>query len=501
MHFYRQILYFISAVILVTLVIQVYYNIKQYDAGKQSLHREVQIATDQALDNYYIDLADKNTIGFAMDQSDPIAKRKLDSLLKRIDMSSQGKKGFDSLDSENISEVKVFAGSRITHMDTFFDNIKVSKKDKKQALRHFLNGTVNDSLNDLAKLTSRIIVAITTDTLNVQELTPYIKKELMQRNISLPFAFTFKNKSGNEQVYNGELNNADSNPVTSRSAYLPKKSSFTLYYDKITPIVLKRSLLPISLSAVLIAAVIGCLLFLLKIINKQKQLAELKNDLISNITHEFKTPIATIGVALEGIENFNKKNNPKKTKSYVRTSSVQLEKLNLMVEKLLETETLDSNELELKKEEIELIRMLQNLIKRHKSLAPDKDFYFESFPDSRQLKHENKVIEADALYLENALNNILDNAVKYGGNQIKVILKTENRHMIIKITDSGNKLTPSQTKQIFDKFYRVPKGNIHDVKGFGIGLYFTKKIIEKHGGSVEVDINKETTFTIILPNG
>jgi len=494
MYLYKQLLYFISAVIIITLAIQVYTNFQQFQAGKQRLHSEMQMATDQALDNYYIDLAEKNTVGFAMDQSDPKTQKKLDSLLKRIDISNQGKKGFDSLDTDNITDIKVFAGSRITQMDTFFDNIKVSKKDKKQALRHFLNGNVNDSLNDLAKLTSRIIIAITTDTLNLKELSPYIKEELLQRNILLPFGFVFKNNSGDKQIYNAELNRTGSYPLISRSAYLPKKSSFILYYNEITPIILKRSLLPITLSAILIAAVIGCLLFLLRIINKQKQLSELKNDLISNITHEFKTPISVIHVALEGMENFNKENDPQKNRNYLNTSKEQLSRLNVMVEKLLETALLEGNKIKLDKSYFYIDEVLNRLILKYQDLETAKNISFSKIGTSFQFY-------GDSFHIENALNNILDNAVKYGGNYISVSIVDQKGLLQIEIKDDGNSLTQEQTKHIFEKFYRVPKGNTHDVKGYGIGLYYTKNIIEKHEGTIEVFIKQGTIFKISLPHG
>ena len=494
MNRYKSILYFISAVILATLVIQVYYNMRAYDAGKRRLWHEVQISTDQALDNYYLDLSEKNTIGFSVKGDSTFPKYKLDSILKRIDVSSKGMKGLDSLNPDKISELRVFKGSQVKNMDTLYKRIKVQSSKKREAINHFFNAKPGDSLNDLAKLTSRIIIAITTDTLNLKTLTPYIAAQLKSRDIPVRFGYVFKNNSDDRQVYNPKIDTTTSYSIISRSPYLPKRSMFTLYYDQVAPILLRRGLLSISLSAILIGSVIACLLFLLKIINRQKQLAELKNDLISNITHEFKTPIATIGVALEGIENFNAQNDPAKTKNYVRTSTAQLEKLNLMVEKLLETATLDSSDVQLKKEPIDMLVLLQNLINKHRSLAPQKGFLLNGFG-------QNLILSADPFYLENALNNILDNAVKYGGDQINVSLTAENRTVLIKISDNGKTLTPAQARQVFEKFYRVPKGNTHDVKGFGIGLYYTKKIIEKHGGSVEVSTNEGTTFKIILPNG
>ncbi len=135
------------------------------------------------------------------------------------------------------------------------------------------------------------------------------------------------------------------------------------------------------------------------------------------------------------------------------------------------------------------------LISKYTIQFPDKTF-------KSNIQLESLVVNADIFHIENALNNILDNAVKYGGNLISIELKAQKTNFDILVSDNGNSLTNENKDQIFDKFYRVPKGNTHDVKGFGIGLYYTKSIIEKHNGLIALDLNKNlTTFKITLPNG
>ncbi|WP_455169637.1 sensor histidine kinase, partial [Aegicerativicinus sediminis] len=231
------------------------------------------------------------------------------------------------------------------------------------------------------------------------------------------------------------------------------------------------------------------------IIKHQKQLAEIKNDLISNITHEFKTPIATISAAIEGIKNFNSENDPEKTGRYLDMSYQQLGKLNVMVEKLLETATLDSDKLTLELEPVNLNILLESLIRQHQLGQVEKQF-------SAQIPSEQIVINADPFHIENAIGNIIDNAVKYGGNKIEIHLSKNERNTVIEISDSGTRLTPQQMNAIFEKFYRVGEGNVHNVKGFGIGLYYTKKIIEKHHGTIDATQgNGKTIFRINLPHG
>ena len=176
-------------------------------------------------------------------------------------------------------------------------------------------------------------------------------------------------------------------------------------------------------------------------------------------------------------------------------SSQQLEKLNLMVEKLLETATLDSNNLELNTETIDVVTLLNDLSRRYKIQYPEKEF-------NTSLKFEHLETKVDSFHFENALNNILDNAVKYGGDIISIDLIPKEKNFEILISDNGNTLSKANKDRIFEKFYRVPKGNTHDVKGFGIGLYYTKSIVEKHGGSIDINLSKDlTTFKITVPNG
>ena len=241
-------------------------------------------------------------------------------------------------------------------------------------------------------------------------------------------------------------------------------------------------------------AVISCLFYLLKIIRDQKQLAEVKNDLISNITHEFKTPISTIGVAIESIKNFDVINDKEKTKNYLDISTGQLSKLTLMVEKLLETATLDSESLNLNIEPLDVTNLIESIVKKHQ-FATTKEIRFKN-PEKEIL------INADPFHFDNAINNILDNAVKYGGNKINITIEQTTSEVNISILDNGTSLSAANKSKIFEKFYRVPKGNTHDVKGFGIGLYYSKKIIEKHKGKLDLDLKKDSTiFKISIPNG
>src|SRR5690606_10444293 len=318
--------------------------------------------------------------------------------------------------------------------------------------------------------------------------------QLKQKQISPHYSIKhFKNDS---LIYtsNADLNTNDLMSVNSKSTYLKPKEQVVLEFENPLKDALKLSFSGILISFFLAAAIISCLFYLLHIIKQQKQLAEMKNDLISNLTHEFKTPIATISVALEGLRNFNALDDQVKTQNYLSISNHQLGKLNEMVEKLLETATLDSDHLELQKEEINLPELLQQLVDKHHLQDDSKKIDF-------QLNPKVLLIFADPFHFENALNNIIDNAMKYGGEKISIAIDQTSSETTISISDTGTTLKSINKEKLFEKFYRVPKGNTHDVKGFGIGLYYAKKIIEKHGGTIVLNFNNNlTTFKIHFLN-
>ncbi|WP_179354206.1 sensor histidine kinase [Winogradskyella vidalii] len=504
---YRWILYTIVVVIMATIVIQVYWNYKNYQTNKQQLINDVQISLDKAVDDYYTALAERTTIGVFLEgdeQKNAFEEGgQLENFLKNINETNKEFKNLDSLDVNSIKGITILRGMEA---DSMF-----KQKDKKQNSLSIDDFKLKiDSLKDENKdvnfknaefLTSKVMISINNDTLDIKAVETLVSKELERKNIDVDFYLDYKDIERDIDYFaaNGSFPVFDSNHMSddylqtdTKSRFLPKGTFLTILFTNTTKVILFRILGGILISALLVIAVISCLFYLLKIIKHQKQLAEVKNDLISNITHEFKTPIATISAALESINNFNAIDDKAKTKKYLSMSSEQLGKLNTMVEKLLETATLDSENLELNKEHFDIVELLQSLINSYKMQFPNRTF-------TTNIKPKNATINADKFHIENALNNILDNAVKYGGDKISIELLSKTNHLEILISDTGNTLTKAHKTQIFDKFYRVPKGNTHNIKGFGIGLYYTKTIIEKHKGSIALDLNKNlTTFKITL---
>ncbi|WP_299889034.1 ATP-binding protein [uncultured Lacinutrix sp.] len=496
---FRWVLYFIILVIISTITIQVYWNYKNYQINKQQLINDVQVSLDNSIDTYYENLAKQNTMGFVINGNSQAnffeEGGEFSSIINGLKIDENGLEKVDSISRNLPKGITIIRGfeadslNKEIHNNNHFFKLD-SIKNQIESSKFKSNNTQKP---DFEFLTSKVVLSITNDTLKLKDIDSLLQLELNRKALNLDYSLTFNHPNKDIQIFNALPEENKGLSTSSKSLFLPENSILNVHFKNETKLILKRILSGILLSTLLVLAVISCLFYLLNIINKQKQLAEVKNDLISNITHEFKTPIATIGVALESIKDFNVIDDKEKTKKYLNLSTNQLSKLNVMVEKLLETATLDSDNLELNKENINISQLLNLQVEKHQMQTQEKELSFSTSPD-------DIIAKIDGFHFENAINNIIDNAVKYGGDSIKVNISKKENIVEIAISDTGNSLTQEQSNQIFEKFYRVPKGNTHDIKGFGIGLYYTKKIIEKHGGTISVDLSNNTIFNITIPN-
>ncbi|MCI2109135.1 MAG: HAMP domain-containing histidine kinase [Bacteroidales bacterium] len=258
----------------------------------------------------------------------------------------------------------------------------------------------------------------------------------------------------------------------------------------------------IEMSGVIAASLILFLMlafsfwFLIHAMLKQKSLEEMKSDFTNNITHELKTPVAVAYAANDALLNFEAGNDPAKRREYLEISQSQLKKLEGMIEQILSMSMESRKTFELRKEDIPLKPLLQNLADQHR-LSTEKpcEIHIES--------EDALVIHADRFHFGNVISNLIDNAIKYSGDAVIIIIraKTTSGGVEISVKDNGIGIAPDKQKHIFDKFYRVPTGDIHDVKGYGLGLYYAKTMVEKHGGTISVSstLGKGSEFRIFIP--
>ena len=501
---YKWILNIIIVVILATIGIQGYWNYKNYLTNKRQLINDVQISLDNAIDTYYSNLAEKTTYKFSFNEGG-INENIIvngDTIYDRLFQDINIIQKDTTLDSLRIEEMDHVAIFQTLEKDTLLitDDNGMIITEEWIGDRKMLKAIKSTGLDSLSKknfelLTAKVMLRITNDTINIKRISALLEDELKRKNIEVYYDLLIVNSIGETMLANHKGSAIEDLTVESISSFLPYDSKLKMHFTNIAKTIFKRIFTGILISTLLVLVVISCLFYLLKIIKHQKQLSEVKNDLISNITHEFKTPISTISVALESIKNFNEVEHNERTIRYLDMSTNQLSKLNVMVEKLLETATLDSDSLVLNKEEINISELLKTINEKFQGSNQSKELKFVS--SSNEI-----LVNIDVFHFENAINNIVDNAVKYGGDKIIVTLTATSNNVLINISDSGTSLEKQHKEKLFEQFYRVPKGNRHDVKGFGIGLYYTKKIIEKHNGIIQLELERETTiFKIVLQNG
>ena len=233
------------------------------------------------------------------------------------------------------------------------------------------------------------------------------------------------------------------------------------------------------------------------VILRQKQLSELQRDFINNMTHEFKTPISTINISTDVFLKNEQIINDPRLYRYAGIIKEQVMRLNTQVEKVLQLAKIERHSLELNKEKVDLGELIYNIQPSLELKINDRNGIFEI-----DITATNTIIMADRLHLTNILHNLVDNAVKYSKPtvppEIKIMLREKSRKLILSIQDNGIGISKEHQKRVFDKFYRVSTGNVHNVKGFGLGLFYVREVCRQHGWKIQMfsELDKGTTIEI-----
>lgn len=277
-------------------------------------------------------------------------------------------------------------------------------------------------------------------------------------------------------------------PTTNLHLWFPNQEGYLI-----------KTLWPFLLSsALLMITIILAFAYTIQTILRQKKVSEIKNDFINNITHELKTPISTISLACEALADPTMSASPVKVSKFVKMIKDENKRLGVLVERVLRSAVLDRSEVEMSRDSINLHEIIEMAIRNIELQAKSKGGNIE-----KSLQAEISDIIGDKIHLTNVVFNLLDNAVKYSGDTptIKVTTHNSGTSIVIKVSDNGIGIKKEDQKRIFEKLFRVPTGNVHNIKGFGLGLSYVKAIIEKHHGTVSVqsEFGKGSTFTIQLP--
>ena len=401
-----------------------------------------------------------------------------------------------------------------------FNNIVKKIKDKKKYQNVDLNIDLNGS--DMLLNPNSFLERIQKDKLDA-----YLKHEIKQQDIDLDFdygvysqeemSFIIMNghytasigttnqstniETGNElnsseykiSLFDTAISNAaEGDPINNAPGYLQ------VYFPNKEKALWSAVIPSLIMSILFTGLVLFCFGFVMYVIQHQKQVSEMKTDFINNMTHEFKTPIATINLALDAIKNPKIIDDKTKVIRYLNMIKEENKRMHAQVENVLRISKLEKNELNISKERVELHDLVEDAITHVELIVEDRQGYIKT-----HLNAEQTSILANETHFTNVIVNIFDNAIKYSPEAPKIDVFTENvgTNILLKIQDQGSGMSKAAVKRVFEKFYREHTGNIHNVKGHGLGLAYVKRIVDDHQGfiSVESEKGKGSTFTIKLP--
>jgi len=334
---------------------------------------------------------------------------------------------------------------------------------------------------------------------DTEELKKLIDQELKLRDIKSSYDFGIFSNGLATKVLTGSFDRHSASAY-GVSIFPSEETNYKLYIKfnekekEIFSSIVWMAALSGIFTIIILLAYAGAIFQLLK----QRRISEIKTDFINNMTHEFKTPIATINLALDSMQNPKIASDPDRLKNYMKMIRDENHRMHAQVENVLRISKLEKNELDIKKDRLDLHNLINEAVNHVSLIVDNRQGYIKT-----HLNAEKSTILANHSHFVNVIVNILDNAVKYSNEppQIDIYTETVNNYLILKVKDQGTGMSKKVQKQIFDKFYREHTGDIHNVKGHGLGLAYVKKIVHDHQGEivVESETEKGSTFIIKLP--
>lgn len=369
------------------------------------------------------------------------------------------------------------------------------------ALKSVADRLIQDSkykvqLDGINKKASNYYTLDFSSPVNVTMVENYLIIESKNQNLNADFEYGIF-ECTTDSFYYGRFVNIK-NPGKIERIHIKAKPSENYYIGVLFP--KKKSYLQDDLKlliffSVVLLIVIGFFTYTILVILKQKKLSEIKTDFVNNMTHEFKTPISTIALASDVLMRDNIVDNPERLKHYATIISEENKRLKSQVESVLQVSQIDSHKITLNISDIDMHALIENIAKNMEPRVSELQGKIVL-----QLNARKTIVSGDEVHLTNILYNLLDNAIKYCDKIPEIIITTQNKHKGIEISvkDNGKGIETSSQNMIFEKFFRVPSGNLHDVKGFGLGLFYVKNMIKLHKGKIALySIPKVgTTFTI-----
>jgi len=469
-----------SASILLLLVLQILWLQNSYEKAFFDLRRDGNYIFRNTLFSIRDSLFLKNIQALPLDSSKTV-------MFKKIDHTDSMQVGMQT------SSVQIIVNSQSVNKDSVINALR--------PMAHY---------DFKAQDGKRFVIQLAPDTISADTLKAFFKKAL--EVAGLPHVFFMSHEfSPNEggptfrmrvdaspfdpgrdarSIYRDtmKLETVRLNPVSRYSASLLGFRGFIL-----------KAIAPQILFSILLTSITIIAFFVLyKNLRSQQRLMEIKNDFISNVTHELKTPVATVSVALEALKNFHGLDNPERTKEYLEIAQNELNRLTLMTDKILKAGAFENQEIVIEKKPVDLRAVTQQVLDSLQLLFEKNKAHV-----SLEATGNSFVLDGEASHLTNVIYNLLDNALKYSPNEptIKVLLQENADHIALTVQDNGLGIPSEYKTKIFEKFFRVPTGDVHNIKGYGLGLSYVSSVIKAHGGTVDVESEpgKGSNFTLTLP--
>lgn len=383
-----------------------------------------------------------------------------------------------------------------------FDNsVRIAAKS---VVSQFLDKK-NDTIfrEHLRLLSCRKMRLEVTDVVQPFVLDSLLQQELKCMNLKTKYYFGVYDKysdrfvSGTYLLHENRIVNSQFQFSLS-SIYKPGDYYLGIYFPNKTSLVIRKMWVMLVFSFIFMIVLVASFIFVIRTILWQKKLSEIKSDFINNLTHEFKTPIATTSLAAEMLIRSDVSENPPKVKKYGKVILYESTRLQSQVEQILQIASLEKGSFSFKYKKIDIHQLLDNVVgsfelrikKSNVSLTTD-------------LEAEVFIISTDMIHITNVFYNLVDNAIKYSLENPEISIATWNtkKEIVIRFTDKGIGISKEYQKDVFKNLFRVPTGNLHDVRGFGLGLYYSKNVVESLGGQITLnsEVGQGSSFDVYLP--
>lgn len=379
-------------------------------------------------------------------------------------------------------------------------SINIALRSVAEGLSEFNNSTLSDE-DIVHQYSPAYFIVDINEFIDPAILRHYLQSELNKRKLDLDFEYAIYDCYNDEMVYGDYVSLTDDNPQKNKIKEWPKYGDSVYYFGVHFPGMRSYSLEDMGIwyffSIILLVVIIffGYSMF---VIFRQRRLAEIQKDFVNNMTHEFKTPLTSLSLAADVFQDDNIAREPERIKIYSRIIKEQSQRLQQQMEKVLQITGSDKLSYKFKPEDINIKELLSEII-----LEMNLKAETESGSVKLEYNCEDVIVKADRFHLTGMLLNIIDNSIKYvdGPPIVIVSASCDTRNLTLEIRDNGIGIEYKYQRRIFKRFFRVPKGNVHDIKGFGLGLSYVKQVVKEHKWKITLfsEQGKGTSIKVIIP--